>query len=92
MQYVINQATRIIVKAAGDLSPQAVATLEGNSLTSSNDNDANVEEEKKPVSDVPIEEDQYTATAINIETYKPMILPNRMWKVSELDLGKSFVS
>lgn len=88
LQYVTNQATRIIVKAAGDLSPQAVAALEGNSLISSDENDTDVEEGEKYLANKPDEEDHNVETATDIETYKPTILPNRSWKLSELDLGK----
>ena len=88
LQYVTNQATRIIVKAAGDLSPQAVAALGENSLISSNENDMEVEEGAKYLANKPDEEDHSLETTIDIETYKPTILPNRSWKLSELDLGK----
>ncbi len=92
LQYVTNQATRIIVKAAGDLSPQAVASLEGNSLISFNEDDTDVEEGEKLLAENPIEEDEPLESVIDIETYKPTILPNRAWKVSELDLGKRISS
>ena len=66
-QYVTNQATRIIVKAAGDLSPQAVAALGENSLVSSNENDMDVEEGEKYLANKPGEEDHSLETAIDIE-------------------------
>ncbi|KAI0360591.1 DUF917-domain-containing protein [Trametes cingulata] len=86
VQYVTNQATRIIVKAAGDLSPQTVASLEESSLITA-ENDVESEEGEKALAHGSAADD---ATAqddeIEIDAYKPNILSNETWKLSELDL------
>lgn len=80
------------MKAAGDLSPQAIAALEGSTLLPASADDVNAEEAEKSFEKTqPVEENQ-SLEAIDIETYKPTILPNRAWKLTELDLGKHFSS
>ncbi|KAH9835241.1 hydantoinase/oxoprolinase [Rhodofomes roseus] len=81
VQYVTNQATRIIVKAAGDLAPEAVASVGAidNALEASNE-DEYKEDDKAASADVDEEE------SIDIEKYKPTIRPDRSWVLSELDL------
>ncbi|KAI0674400.1 hydantoinase/oxoprolinase [Trametes maxima] len=86
VQYVTNEATRIIVKAAGDLSPQTVASLEDAALASAEDVDEGAEGEKA-LADAAAAEDAAEAEAqVDIDAYKPTILPNRTWKLSEVDL------
>ncbi|TBU59341.1 hydantoinase/oxoprolinase [Dichomitus squalens] len=86
VQYVTNQATRIIVKAAGELSPEAIADLEGSTPPPDSTDNADVEEADKSFEKTqPVEENQSLET-IDIESYKPTILPNRSWKLTELDL------
>ncbi|KAJ3558225.1 hypothetical protein NM688_g1053 [Phlebia brevispora] len=79
VQYVTNQATRIIVKAAGDLAVQSTCEAE----------------EVFPVSDVTLEGDaaqidvivpQADEAAVDIEAYKPTIASDQSWILSELDL------
>ncbi|RPD65174.1 hydantoinase/oxoprolinase [Lentinus tigrinus ALCF2SS1-7] len=85
VQYVTNQATRIIVRAAGDLAPQAVASLETSSTTVEEQDEESKEEEKHLSSD---DSNASSATSedIDIDIYKPTILPDRRWKLSEVDL------
>lgn len=78
-----NQATRIIVKAAGDLAPESVAavTSPDNELDSADESD-NKEGEKTVLIDESDDE------RVDIETYKPAIGHDRSWSLSEFDLGK----
>ncbi|KAI0372037.1 DUF917-domain-containing protein [Pilatotrama ljubarskyi] len=86
VQYVTNQATRIIVKAAGDLSPQTVASLEESQLSAAEDELENDEDEKALANGSANEEATALDKEVDIDTYKPTILPNRTWRLSELDL------
>ncbi|KAI0777763.1 DUF917-domain-containing protein [Trametes elegans] len=87
VQYVTNEATRIIVTAAGDLSPQTVAALEDAALAEDAGDEAASEGEKALEDSAAAEEDAAALeAAIDIDTYKPTILPNKSWKLSELDL------
>ncbi|KAL1943929.1 hypothetical protein VTO73DRAFT_3747 [Trametes versicolor] len=86
VQYVTNEATRIIVKAAGDLAPLSIASLE-DSVLASTDSDENNEGEKAIEDTTAAAEDvTLVESAIDIDTYKPTILANHTWKVSEVDL------
>ncbi|KAI0659238.1 DUF917-domain-containing protein [Cubamyces menziesii] len=83
VQYVTNEATRIIVKAAGDLSPQNVASLDDGFVSAPEEVDG-IEGEKTLASEsVVIEE---VEQEVDIDNYKPTILHNKTWKLSELDL------
>lgn len=89
VQYVTNEATRIIVKAAGDLAPLSIASLEDSVLASA-DSEENSEGEKAIEDTTAAAEDvTLVESAIDIDTYKPTILANHTWKVSEVDLGDS---
>lgn len=89
VQYVTNEATRIIVKAAGDLAPLSIASLEDSVLASA-DSEENSEGEKAIEDTTAAAEDvTLVESAIDIDTYKPTILANHTWKVSEVDLGES---
>ncbi|KZT70497.1 hydantoinase [Daedalea quercina L-15889] len=81
VQYVTNQATRIIVKAAGDLAPEAVASVSTLDDALEDTQPDEYKEGDKTASDEVAEEEE-----IDIETYKPTIRPNRSWVLSELDL------
>ncbi|TFK90339.1 hydantoinase/oxoprolinase [Polyporus arcularius HHB13444] len=85
VQYVTNQATRIIVKAAGELASQAVASLEDSSTIAAEQDDGPQEEEKHLSSDGSAV-DSPSLEDIDIDHYKPTILPDRRWKLSEVDL------
>ncbi|KAI0746879.1 DUF917-domain-containing protein [Daedaleopsis nitida] len=88
VQYVTNEATRIIVKAAGDLSPEMVASLEYTSVQGPNDAGPEADELEKAISS-PIGEHSETSSQeadIDLRTYTPTILPDRRWKLSALDL------
>ena len=87
-QYVTNQATRIIVKAAGDLAANAVATVDATD-SAVVDVSESAEGEKSLANEAEAAEGSGIAdAAVDIDTYKPTILPNRSWKLSEIDLGK----
>ncbi|KIP10827.1 hypothetical protein PHLGIDRAFT_22081 [Phlebiopsis gigantea 11061_1 CR5-6] len=83
VQYVTNQATRIIVKAAGELSVTGAQAI-----TNENDSDSDVvddiQELDKQALQTPTNED--SKAVINIEEYVPLITDNRQWVLSELDL------
>ncbi|OCH93351.1 DUF917-domain-containing protein [Obba rivulosa] len=82
VQYVTNQATRIIVKAAGDLSPENVASIDGlsSAMQTEDIHQDEVEGEKQALAE---SDDSIT---VDIETYKPEIRHDRTWSLSELDL------
>lgn len=85
VQYVTNQATRIIVKAAGELAPDANAFLEGDSVAgdaSSIESNDDVEGEKHASGPEDANE-----SVNQIENYVPDIR-DRQWHLSETDLGK----
>ena len=82
-KYVTNQATRIIVKAAGDLAPEAVATVSALDDTLQDLDEHEYKEGDKTASTDADEEDE-----IDIEAYKPTIRQDRSWVLSELDLGE----
>ncbi|KAI9063547.1 DUF917-domain-containing protein [Trametes sanguinea] len=90
VQYVTNEATRIIVKAAGDLSPQQVAHLSDAALSNADVDaaeDVSAAEGEKALANgdaATVEEDE--DEEVDIDTYRPTILPNKTWKLSELDL------
>ncbi|KAH9852546.1 DUF917-domain-containing protein [Lenzites betulinus] len=89
VQYVTNEATRIIVKAAGDLAPQSIASLEDDALTSEADETAEITEGEKALEDAAgaVEDAAAVDSAVDIDTYKPTILANRTWRLSETDLA-----
>ncbi|PCH44913.1 DUF917-domain-containing protein [Wolfiporia cocos MD-104 SS10] len=80
VQYVTNQATRIIVRAAGDLAPEAVASISAPDSVLKNSDTDYAEGDKAVVAEE--SEDQQ----IDIESYRPQILSDRSWNLSELDL------
>ncbi|KAI0682250.1 hydantoinase/oxoprolinase [Earliella scabrosa] len=90
VQYVTNQATRIIVKAAGELSAQAVASLESDGASTGEEaEDSQLNEGEKAIADDAVDvggETSAEAADVDIEAYKPTVLPDRRWKLSELDL------
>ncbi|KAH9941324.1 hydantoinase/oxoprolinase [Epithele typhae] len=86
VQYVTNQATRIIVKAAGDLAAQAVASVDGAEFVLVDVSESN-EGEKSLTNEAEATEGSGIGEApIDIDTYKPTILPDRAWKLTELDI------
>ncbi|KAI8986894.1 DUF917-domain-containing protein [Trametes punicea] len=86
VQYVTNEATRIIVKAAGDLCPHNIAHLDDASLSDTN-GDAYSQEGEKILENGSATEDAASLDSeIDIDTYRPTVLPNKTWKISELDL------
>ncbi|EPS97461.1 hypothetical protein FOMPIDRAFT_1128485 [Fomitopsis schrenkii] len=80
VQYVTNQATRIIVKAAGDLAPDAVASVSSPDTVMGNDDVYTREEAKEALASTAEE------AAVDIESYTPSIRADRTWSISELDL------
>ncbi|CCM04742.1 uncharacterized protein FIBRA_06931 [Fibroporia radiculosa] len=80
VQYVTNQATRIIVKAAGDLAPEAIASVISLDEVTAPQNEDYREGEKAVL------DEQSEEQAIDIEAYKPTIRPDRSWSLTELDL------
>ncbi|KZT10328.1 DUF917-domain-containing protein [Laetiporus sulphureus 93-53] len=81
VQYVTNQATRIIVKAAGDLAPEAVASVNApNGVLDLSNVHEPTEGEKAVLPDDTDEQE------IDIESYKPTIRTDRSWSLTELDL------
>ena len=86
-QYVTNQATRIVVKAAGDLAPQAIATVDDADTALADEAEAD-EGEKALTNEAQASEGSGLAeTQVDIDAYRPTILPDRKWKLSEVDLG-----
>ncbi|TFY55280.1 hypothetical protein EVJ58_g8349 [Rhodofomes roseus] len=81
VQYVTNEATRIIVKAAGDLAPEVVAFVSSIDDALDAEDIANSIEDDKTVLTDTVED-----VAVDIETYTPNIRPDRSWSISELDL------
>ncbi|KAI0938669.1 hypothetical protein AcV5_000296 [Taiwanofungus camphoratus] len=82
VQYVTNQATRLIVKAAGDLAPEVVASISSSdTIFESTDFSDSNESEKTALQD-----DIEDEVQIDIEKYRPTILEDRSWTLSELDL------
>lgn len=79
-----NQATRLIVKAAGDLAPEVVASISSSdTIFESTDFSDSNESEKTALQD-----DIEDEVQIDIEKYRPTILEDRSWTLSELDLGE----
>ena len=78
-----------MVKAAGDLAPQAVATVDGaEDAALAAEAEADGEGEKALTNAAEAAEGSGLAEAgVDIEAYRPTILPNRQWKLSEVDLG-----
>ena len=87
-----NQATRIIVKAAGDLAANAIAAVDD--ADSALDEAAEATEgEKSLANEAEATEGSGIGEAVvDIDTYKPTILPSRAWKLSETDLGTCFIA
>ena len=81
-QYVTNQATRIIVRAAGELASDTLTSLSSSdSVLRVIDTDfTNI-----PVNDeVALDESE----AFDIDTYRPLVREDRSWSLSEIDLGE----
>lgn len=79
-----NQATRIIIKAAGELalsSPGPTVDLEQSPQEDIDSVD--VGEDEKEILQVASEQ----VVDLDIETYRPQIRVDRLWNLSELDLG-----
>lgn len=86
-QYVTNQATRIIVKAAGELSAdkaQEISDDDDVQITGTDD----VEELDKQALQAR-DQAQDSVVAVDVERYIPRITEDRQWVISELDLGKT---
>lgn len=79
-----NQATRIIVKAAGELSADGAQEIEDEGPAPPTGSD-DFEELDKQALQALIQEG---AAVINIESYVPRITDDRRWVLSETDLGK----
>ncbi|KAI0341454.1 DUF917-domain-containing protein [Trametopsis cervina] len=83
VQYVTNQATRIVVKAAGELSTDAIIGQPDASDGNTTQGEIELDEVPKAVlKDV----DRLSTTSIDIEAYRPAIGSDRLWSLSELDL------
>lgn len=90
VQYVTNQATRIIVKSAGELAPDARV------FSNEEDPDSDVllpasGEEVDPGREEYGHPDDIEGSGIDIDSYKPDIRADRSWYISETDLGKPLV-
>ncbi|EMD31880.1 hypothetical protein CERSUDRAFT_109067 [Gelatoporia subvermispora B] len=82
VQYVTNQATRIIVKAAGDLAPERIATVDGlDTATETGSDNLEILETEKVI----LEESE-VSEEVDIEAYRPEVRQDRIWSLSELDL------
>ncbi|KAI0826527.1 DUF917-domain-containing protein [Trametes gibbosa] len=86
VQYVTNEATRIIVKAAGDLALQAIASLTDSVLSAEDATENNEGEKALENASAAVEDAVALENAVDIDSYKPTILGDRTWKLSELDL------
>jgi hypothetical protein len=83
-KYVTNQATRIVIKAAGDLSTdQGMNDAEAYG-DDGGDGELNSEETPKHALD---QVQEVVPHVINMEAYKPIVDKDRIWILSELDLG-----
>ena len=82
-KYVTNQATRIIVKAAGELSSQSTNGDIDEELLDDTDSEDGQELGKQTLE----VSDEVTAKEIDIEAYTPNITADRGWLLNELDLG-----
>lgn len=71
------------MKAAGDLAPEAVATVSSLDDTLQDLDEDNYKEVDKAASADTDEE-----KSIDIESYKPTIRADRSWTLSEIDLGE----
>ncbi|CAL1709132.1 unnamed protein product [Somion occarium] len=85
VQYVTNQATRIIVKSAGELAPDARV------FSNEEDPDSDVllpasGEEVDPGREEYGHPDDIEGSGIDIDSYKPDIRADRSWYISETDL------
>ncbi|KAH8097081.1 hydantoinase/oxoprolinase [Cristinia sonorae] len=84
VQYVTNQATRIIVKAAGDLSdditPEALPIPDD---ITSRAPDVTAEDQSL---DAELAVPEESMREVDFELYRPEIRPDRSWNISELDL------
>lgn len=83
MNYVTNQSTRVIIKAAGDLSPSPTHILDA------------VESERRYGDEVldngtePINEHiEAPESPVDVNTYRPTIRADKVWVLSEIDLGE----
>lgn len=82
VQYVTNQATRIIVKAAGELSSESSGSVGGDMVTS----DVRTKDEEEPEKQALHPLDEEPTTVVDVETYVPHITSGREWLLTELDL------
>lgn len=81
-----NQATRIIVKAVGELSTEASQVISDGD-EQSDIQQPDVEELAKEA--LQVEDEDQPSQAIDVEKYIPSINSSREWVLSELDLGRS---
>ena len=82
-----NQATRIVVKAAGELSTDVVPET----LATTDDGDDQRVEQHVEGAKIALEVlEEAAAPKVDIRVYKPTINHNREWVLSELDLGQLF--
>ncbi|KAI0088853.1 DUF917-domain-containing protein [Irpex rosettiformis] len=83
VQYVTNQATRIVVKAAGELSTDTAPEA----LTASDEENEFEAEKHGEGAKIALESIQDTVSPkLDIQAFKPSINNNREWVLSELDL------
>ncbi|KAI0795456.1 DUF917-domain-containing protein [Abortiporus biennis] len=84
VQYVTNQATRIIVRAAGELG-NSIETLSGGleTLKLISEDDSTGGDSLDPVTSEGVDQED---DGIDIEAYIPNIREDKSWKISELDL------
>ncbi|KAI0072072.1 DUF917-domain-containing protein [Panus rudis PR-1116 ss-1] len=80
VQYVTNQATRIIVKAAGELSPISTAVTQEQTDFPLEHYDSTED------GSVTASTESLNENGIDIESYKPNVRMDRTWHLSELDL------
>jgi hypothetical protein len=83
-KYVTNQATRIVIKAAGDLSTDKGT----NDIEAYGDEIGDGELYSEEISKRALDQVQEIVPhVINVEAYKPIVDKDRIWILSELDLG-----
>ena len=81
-QYVTNQATRIIVRAAGELA--------SDTLTSLSSSDSVLRVIDTDFTNIPVDDEVALdeSEAFDIDTYRPLVREDRSWSLSEIDLGE----
>lgn len=83
VNYVTNQSTRVIIKAAGDLSPSPAHILDDVVSELSCEEEA-INEAGKLVDELVEAPD----APVDVNAYRPTIRADKVWVLSEIDLGE----